>query len=186
MLPLALTLLTVTGGIGMPAGVHLVDAPVLIAQAPPPLVPLEPELSDAQVSAAQLQVDIEAIRKQRPSLAAPIVLISVGGSLGILGGIYAGLSAAVGTFGGALNPLLIIGIVGLAIGLPMAVIGVWMIINRLETRNRIDAEVVKLRTLLDQRRLQERQNQPTPPPGPMQLTPPQVQAPTPTMVLAEF
>jgi hypothetical protein len=66
------------------------------------------------------------------------------------------------------------------------VIGVWMIINRLETRTRIDAEIVKLRTLLDQRRLQERQNQPTPPPGPLQLTPPQVQAPAPTMVLAEF
>jgi hypothetical protein len=180
MLPLALALTLLTGGtdvsIGMPAGVHL------LAEAPPPLLPAEPLLSDAQASASQLQIDIEALRKGRPGLGGAITLISVGGTFAILGAIYAATSAGLGTVLGGINSLLIIGIVGLAIGVPMIVIGVWMIVNRIAERSRTDEEIKRLRVLLDERRKQEREF--APPPG--QGFAPQVMAPRPSLVLALF
>ena len=92
--------------IGTPQGVHLLDdAPLLLAQVAPPLLPATQPSTDAQVSALQLQVDIAALKKQRPGLGAGIALVSAGGTSALLGALYMGLSTAIGSFGGTVNPL---------------------------------------------------------------------------------
>lgn len=182
MLSFALVLLS---QIGAPQGVHLLDDTPLLAQVGPPLTPAP--ASEAQVSAQQLQVDLDALKKQRPGLGAGIALVSSGGTTALLGGLYLGLSSALGSFAGAVNPLMVIGAIGLAIGLPLVIIGVWILYNRLEERQLIDAETKKLREEL--KRVQPRppppQRQYAPPP-PSNLPPPQVLGPDARIELAQF
>ena len=176
---LSFTLIVLTQ-IGSPAGVHLLDDSPLLAQ----LTPTMP--GDAQVSAQQLQVDIDALRKQRPSLGGGIALVSTGGGLALLGGLYAALSSAI-SFGGALSPILIIGIVGLAIGLPLAGIGVWLLFTRIADRQRIDTEIKSLRDQLQlvQPRTPYQQPRQYQPPS-QDIPPPQVSAPDSSMLIARF
>lgn len=179
---LTLTLLVVTMSGGMPSA-RLLDAP-LVAEVAPPLVPSTVAPSDAQVSAAQLQVDLEALKRERPSLGAPITLLAVGGSFGLLGAVYLITSAGFGPVLGAVSPLLVLGIIGVGAGVPMLVIGTWLLINRVGERSRIDAEMTRLKGQLQQRRQEER----LAPPQQQQMDepPPQVQGPSPTLRLAQF
>lgn len=154
MLALTLVMLSLPGQIGSPRGVHLLDDAPLLAQAPP-LVPLEPGASDAQVSVQQLQVDLDALKKARPSIGGGIALVTTGGGVAALGALYLALSASLGA------PIVIIyvGAALLAVGLPLAVIGIWLLYNRLEDRTRIDAET---RVLKEQLRQRQRLEQPVP------------------------
>lgn len=177
---LSFTLMVLTQ-IGSPAGVHLLDDAPLLAQAGPPMVP-----SDAQVSAQQLRVDIDALKKLRPGIGGGIALVSTGGGLALLGGLYAALSAAV-PFGGAFGPLLIIGIVGLAIGLPLAGIGVWLLFTRIADRQRIDEELTSLRQqlqLIEPRTPYQQPRQYQPPS--QDIPPPQVSTPDASILIARF
>ncbi len=182
--------LTLSGQIGMPQGVHLLDAPVLVAQAGPSLLPQAPVPSEADVSAAQLQIDLDGLKRLRPGLGAPITLIIIGGAVSLVSLLYLALSTTLGGFAGGLNPILIIGVVGLAIGLPLAVIGTWLLINRLEDRGRIDTEMARLKRQLQERRLRERAPQqfmPPQTPGAPLMPLPQVRlGPEPSMLVAEF
>jgi hypothetical protein len=195
MLALTLVVLSLPAQIGTPRGVHLLDDAPLLAQAtevaPPPLVPAaEPAQSDAQVSAQQLQVDLDALKKQRPSLGGGIALVSAGGSVAIVGVLYLAVSP-IAFFGTGINPFLILGAVGLGIGLPLVAIGVWLLYNRLEERKHIDEESARLKKELQQRQPQRVPSyvpptSPTLPPSPSDLPPPQVLGPEPTILLAHF
>lgn len=184
MLALTLVMLSLPGQIGAPRGVHLLDDAPLLAQAPP-LLPADPVASDAQVSAQQLQVDLDALKKARPGLGGGIALVSTGGGLAALGGLYLGLSAALGA------PLFIIyvGVGLLCVGLPLAVIGLWLLYNRIEDRTRIDAET---KVLKEQLRAKQRLDQAVPQQRPVTPTfqttpPPQVQrGPDASMLLLRF
>lgn len=173
---LSFTLILLTQ-IGSPAGVHLLDDSPLLAQ----LVP-----GEAQVSAQQLQIDIDALKRQRPSLGGGIALVATGGGLALLGGLYLAVSVLI-PFGGGLSPLLIIGIVGLAIGLPLAGVGVWLLFTRLGDRQRIDDE---LKALKQQLQLMEPRPTPQQPrqylPPSQDVPPPQVSAPGSSLLLARF
>ena len=164
---LSLTLVAVLAGIGAPQGVHLVDAPVLMTEAP--------------VSVAQLQVDLDALKRLRPSLGGGVALVIVGGSGALLGGLFVALALSFGSVASSVLPILVLGVVGLAIGLPLAVIGTWLLINRVEERGRIDALSATLRVqLLEQRAREQRQ------PFSLPALPPQVLGPLPDLVLARF
>lgn len=148
MLLLTVVLVSACAEIGSPHGARLLDEPSLFVQGPssPPLIPAEP--SDAQVSAQQLRVDIEALRKQRPGLGLGITLIATGGGVTLLGGLYLAASAA--AFGAVVDAFLVLGVVGLGLGLPLMVIGVWLLHNRIEARQRIDREMRLLKQQLRQ------------------------------------
>lgn len=156
MLTLTVLMLTMTGDVGARSA-RLLDEPALrLAQVDaPPLVPVEP--SDAQVSAAQLQVDLDALKRQRPGIGGPISLVAIGGSLAILGGVYTLVGASTSGFGvSAVASMIYVGIGLLAVGVPMAVLGVWLLVTRLGDRAAIDAEMKRLRQQLDVARERER------------------------------
>jgi len=155
--------------IGSPQGVHLLDDS--------PLLPS----SDAEVSALQLQADIDGLKKQRPGLGAGVALTIAGGSASLLGALYSALSFAAGVPG-----LLIIGAVGLGIGLPLIVLGAWLLYNRIEVRNRIDEEIVRLRRELQIRKSAAPHQQYHPAPPLLNLPPPQVLGPESSILIAQF
>lgn len=171
--------------IGAPQGVRLIEDAPLLAQAPslvPPMVPA----TEAQVSAAQLQVDIEALRKMRPGVGGGIALIASGGTAALLGGLYLGIGAGLGGFAGAVNPFFVLGAIGLGLGAPLVLIGVWLLYNRIEERNRIDEEMKNLRLQLQQARPPSRPSAPASPPPSMNVPPPQVMGPDNSMLIASF
>jgi hypothetical protein len=156
--------------IGSPQGVRLLDDAPLLAQAPS-MVPMVPA-TEAQVSSAQLQVDIEALRKMRPSVGGGIALVASGGTAALLGGLYLGIGAGLGGFAGAVNPFFVLGAIGLGLGAPLVLIGVWLLWNRIEERGRIDEEMKNLRLQLQQSRPPPRLNAPVSPPPPSEILPP--------------
>ncbi len=171
--------------IGSPQGVRLLDDAPLLAQAPS-LVPMVPA-TEAQVSSAQLQVDIEALRKMRPSVGGGIALVASGGTAALLGGLYLGIGAGLGGFAGAVNPFFVLGAIGLGLGAPLVLIGVWLLWNRIEERARIDEEMKNLRLQLQQARPPPRPTVPIGPPPPSEiLPPPQVRGPDNSMLIARF
>ena len=184
---LALTLVALSlGQIGSPRGVHLLDDTPLLAQAAPPLVPtadLQPQ-SDAQVSAQQLQVDLAALKQQRPSIGGGIALVSAGGTVALLSVSYLGLSGV--AFFAGINPFIMIGAVGLGVGLPLVVIGIWLLYNRLEERKHIDEQTARLKKELQLRQPQRTPSVPANTPPGLDLPPPQVRGPAPTMLIASF
>ncbi|MDP1825790.1 MAG: hypothetical protein Q8L48_21185 [Archangium sp.] len=183
---LALTLV-VLSQIGAPQGVHLLDDAPLFAQAdaPPPLLPSAAPASEAQVSAQQLQVDLDALKRQRPGLGGGIALVSAGGTVALLGVLYLAVSSAA-FFGGGLNPFLIVGAVCLGVGLPLVAIGVWLLYNRMEERKRIDDETKSLREQLQRMRPTTPQQPRQYAPPPSDIPPPQVRGPDTTILMAQF
>ena len=93
---LALTLMVLCQ-IGSPQGVHLLDDSPLLAQAIPPLVPLPGVQSDAEVSAQQLQVDLDGLKKMRVGLGAGIALLAVGASGAVVGALNLALGTLIST-----------------------------------------------------------------------------------------
>ncbi|MFT3709645.1 MAG: hypothetical protein QM817_18605 [Archangium sp.] len=126
----------------------------LLAQAdvPPPIYAPPPE---APASAQQLQVDIAALKRMRPGIGGGIALVASGGGLAIAGGFYTALGVAANTV-----PIWVMGIVALSIGAPLAVVGIWLLVNAVGDRERINTEIGKL-----QRELSDRQRLAPPLPG---------------------
>lgn len=180
MLPLALLVLTLPAQASLadhlPRGVHLVE-PGLLAQADAPR--LAPELPSAPVTVEQLQAELVALRRLRPSLGLPITLLSVGGGSGLLGVLYLAIGLATGSFAQT-TPFLVLGLVFLGVGLPLAILGGWFLYHRLGDRTRIDAELRSLTTQL--RQLQSAPAGPPPPPGAV----PVVTVAPPELVVARF
>jgi len=160
MLALTIVLLSVSGDLGSARSARLLDdAPVLLAQAPPAVVtPANPVMTDAQVSSQQLQVDIDALRRQRPGLGGGIALVATGGGIALLGGYFMLMAALTSSFGVMLtaNPLFILAIGSFVIGAPLMVIGIWLLVTKVEQRNLIDAEIVKLRQEMNRRQQPQR------------------------------
>jgi hypothetical protein len=155
----------------VPRGVHLLD----LAEAPPLL---EAEVAtDTPQSAAELRAEYEALRRSRPSLGAPITIVSIGAAASVLGLTYLLISTSVGLFVGAASPFLVLGLALLGVGMPAVVIGIWMLVNRIRERSHIDAELKALEGRLRQLE-RERQG-----PQPLPLT---VQRPTPAVLVASF
>lgn len=181
MLPLALLVLSLPAQASLadhlPRGVHLLE-PTLLAQADAPL--LAPEAPSAPLTVAQLQADINALKRLRPGLGGAVSLVSVGLSSSLLGALYLGLGAALGTVTQT-TVFLVLGLAFLGVGAPLAILGGWMLYHRLADRTRIDAE---LRTLNSQLR-QALQAPPAlgpPPAGPV----PVVEVAAPRLLVASF
>lgn len=152
----------------IPAGVHLVQN-----LAPSPAAPLD--------TAASLREQLEELQDSMPSLAAPIGLVITGG-VGTLGGaifIYAGVFVA--ALNGGLG-VLIGGGIAMAIGIPLLIVGAILLSKTLKERRAVSHD---LNAVQRQLRLLEA-GQPRPVQPPPAALPPQVQAPTPTLLLAEF
>lgn len=129
-----------------PRAVRLLED-VALAQLPPVPPPVDAPLAAPApfVSAQQLQVDIAALKRMRPGIGGGIALIAAGGGLGIAGGFYVAIGLAA-----TVAPVWAIGVGALAVGLPLAVIGIWLLVNAIPERARIDAEITKLRRELSQ------------------------------------
>lgn len=148
MLALAALAVTLAASPDVPRSARLLDDAPLLAQAelPPPLPEPGPTLVP-QVSSLQLQADIAALRRERPSLGGGIALVSTGGGLVLLGGYFFLMNALTSSFTGSFTsgPLFPIGVLSLTVGLPLTVIGVWLLYNRIDQRKRIDTELKLLR-----------------------------------------
>lgn len=146
MLTVALSLLLTQSIADTPRSARLLETTVL-AQLPPapsadaPLAAPPTEL----VSAAQLQVDIAALKRMRPGIGGGIALIAAGGGLSVAGGFYLAIGLAA-----TVVPIWAIGVGALVVGLPLAVIGIWLLINAIPERARIDREIDLLRRQLAQ------------------------------------
>jgi hypothetical protein len=157
MLALTLVLLSVSGDLGTPHGARLLTDAPLLAQAPLPVVP-QAEPSDAQVSAQQLQVDIDAIKRLRPGLGGGVALVSTGGGFAVFGGFFMLMAGLSSSFTGMLvsNPLFVLAIGSFVIGAPLLVVGIWLLVTRIEQRQLIDTELGKLRQQLQKKQQEQR------------------------------
>lgn len=140
----------------VPRSAMLLAANEQFAQSEPPMVPAPtpgPGIGapnfGAQTPAAQLLYEIAALRRERPGIGGAVTLLGIGGGLGIAGAFYFLISGLVGGFTFS-NPLMVIGLVGMCIGLPMALIGTWLLIGKLNERHRIGEEIHRLETELKQ------------------------------------
>ena len=163
MLALALTLCL--GQLGAaPRAAHLLDE--VAAQVPldAPLVQAEP----VRVSAAQLQVDIAALKRMRPSVGGGIGLMVAGLSVAAAGGLYLGLGASLSGLGGSgLEIFAYLGGGLMAIGLPLAMAGIWLLVTRGAERELIDDEMERMKKqLAAQQRLEQQFRAPVGPPPP--------------------
>jgi hypothetical protein len=104
---------------------------------PPPLPNRSQDVGGAQ-GLAQLEASYAELEANKPSLALPIVLLATGGVVSLF-------SLYLLPVGVVSSGFLIAGLVGLAIGLPMIGIGVWMLISRIGERRQInqDQDVLK-------------------------------------------
>ena len=104
------------------------------------------------VSTEQLEADLAAVVRLRRSIGMPVALVIVGSVSTAVGGMMIGLST-IGFAALAIeNPLVIIGLVFVALGLPFVSVGVWMLAERLEVRKRAGQVSEELRRELYERR----------------------------------
>ncbi len=126
----------------LPSGVWLLDDGAL-AQSPPPLPQRSVEDPPVQVrSLSQLKADYAALEDSKPGLAGGIVLLAIGGTIAV-NGLFALL------FGSLSSTFLIVGLVFAGIGLPLALVGVWLLVTRIAERRAIDAELEGIQRQID-------------------------------------
>jgi len=159
VLTLALTL--TAGQLGsVPRSARLVEAQL---PADAPMAIPEPE-----VSSAQLQLDLQALKRMRPSIGGGIGLLIGGTVAAAAGGLYLGIGLGLSASSG----IVVLAYLGggiVALGLPLAVVGVWLLITRTAEREPIDKEIIKLNVQLQQqlrREAQRRRAFAVPPPSP--------------------
>jgi len=141
---------------------------LLLAQAPPFPEALPPPPSGGRYdgwSRQMLTVELARLDDLRPSLAMPIVLLSVGGTVALLGVTLALVS-------------LIPGLVALIAGAGCVVIGAILLFERVPERRRANIEIEEIEALLERSPSQPSYPQPS------NVPPPQVQGPTPSLLLA--
>ncbi len=133
MLALTVVLLSISGDVSEGRSARLLDD-----------APLE------RTSVPQLQADLAALKRIRVSLAGPVVMISVGLGFSLFGGMLIALDTVlIGGFS-AMSPILVMGIVGVAVGTPLLVLGAWLLWQRLDERSRIEATSRELRLQLNE------------------------------------
>ncbi len=179
MLPLTLLVLSLPAQASLadhlPRGVHLVEATLLAQAEPPPL--LGADLAPP-VSLKQLQADYDALRRSRPSFGGPITMLGLGGGGSLLGVTYLVVSTSMGLFSGT-TVFLVLGIAFLAVGLPLGIIGAWLLYHRIADRVRLEQEMKALQAQMQELRQTPAQELPPPPPL-------QVEGPAPRLLLARF
>ena len=146
MLVLTAVLLTISGDVQAGRSARLLDDAPLVAQADLPLPP---------TSMAQLQTDLSALTRMRPSMGGPVTLV-VFGIIGALnGGLLLGMSALIDGAIILTSPIALVGMVTALVGIPMLVLGAWLTWDRIDERVRIEKTRHEL-----QRQLRELQRQP--------------------------
>lgn len=104
------------------------------------------------VSTEQLEADLAAVVRLRKGVGMPVALVIIGSVSTAVGGLMIGLST-IGFAALAIeNPLVVIGLVFVALGLPFVTVGVWMLSERLEVRKRAGQVAEELRRELYERR----------------------------------
>ncbi|HEY0880009.1 MAG TPA: hypothetical protein VGD87_00700, partial [Archangium sp.] len=83
---------------------------------------------------------------------------ATGGGIALLGGYFMLMAALTSSFGVMLtaNPLFVLAVGSFVIGAPLMVIGIWLLVTRVEQRNLIDAEIGKLRQEMNRRQQPQR------------------------------
>jgi hypothetical protein len=125
----------------LPSGVWLLDDGAL-AQSPPPLPQRADESPPAMLSKSQLKAQYDELENSKPGLAGGIVLLAVGGVVALNG-------LVVMLYGIFLPSLFIAGLVIVGVGLPLAAVGIWLLLTRIAERRAIDAELENLQLQID-------------------------------------
>lgn len=142
MLALTTLLLTISGDVNVHSA-RLLDEPPAFAQVEEQPLP--------RTSIPQLEVDIRALERMRPSLGIVGAMFGIGGGFALGGGMLVFISAITGALV-SLEPLLIAGATGLGIGVAMIAIGIWLLVERLGERARINDTVRELKQQLAEQR----------------------------------
>ncbi len=159
-----------------PRGVYLLEHGALAQAdraAPPP-----PAMPSVAVTPESLRLEMAALEESMPSIAPGVTLIVVG-SLGILGGVFAGFIGLVLAALQAGAGVLIAGLVALGIGVPVLIVGIVLLSRATRERGEINHDLGAL----------ERQLRALEAPGPSlpsSTPPPQVRGPAATLLLASF
>ena len=151
--------IAIVGGVGLVAGIILlpqrldaraaylersvaVRARISAIEAGSVTAPPEPDAPYGG-PAGQLQTDLNRLEEQRPGLGLPIGLMAGGGGLGL----YATYYWLGGASGGSTNnsTLTAVGVGGIVAGLAMIGLGIYFLIDRLNTRSELDAKIRELR-----------------------------------------
>lgn len=130
------------------------DTPPLLSAPPGPALAAPAVPTD--VSTARLNYELNVLRRARPGLGGAVTLMSVGAGALLSGGVYLLLSVAVGTTLSLLNPIAVVGIGLMVLGMPLTMIGVWMVVGRVQDRQALDPEIRRLEAELRARRDQQR------------------------------
>lgn len=140
MLALTTLLLTLSGDVNVHSA-RLLDAPPAFAQ-----------VEDAQLprtSIPQLEVDIRALERMKPSLGGVGALFGVGGGVALGGGLFLFLGAITAST----EVFLIVGGTALGIGVTLVAVGIWLLVERINERGRINDTIRELKQqLVEQRR----------------------------------
>ncbi|MFT3836939.1 MAG: hypothetical protein QM723_08075 [Myxococcaceae bacterium] len=94
-------------------------------------------------TAENLQTELYALDQEKPGFALPITLGAVGLGVGAYSGFFWSSSSPSSSSG---NTAVLIGITGIVSGLIMVGIATWVLIDRVNTRNNIDARIDELRS----------------------------------------
>lgn len=141
MLALTTLLLTLSGDVNVQHGARLLDEPPAFAQLDEQNLP--------RTSIPQLEVDIRALERMKPSLGIVGALFGVGGGVALAGGLF----LFVGAITSSTEVLLIIGATGLGVGVAMVAVGIWLLVERINERGRINETIRELKQqLVEQRR----------------------------------
>lgn len=133
MLALTVVLLSISGDVSEGRSARLVDD-----------APLE------RTSVPQLQADLAALKRMRVSLGGPVAMFSIGLGLSLFGGMFIVLDTVlIGGFS-ILSPILVMGFIGAGLGVPLVVLGAWMLWQRIDDRARIEALSQELRRQINE------------------------------------
>jgi hypothetical protein len=125
-------------------------------------------------SAPQLQADLDALERSRPSLAPGITLLVVGG-LGEVAGVGVGFLSLLALWGTGLA----VALLTLLVASPVLALGVVLLVRAIVTRRHVDHNEASLKQRL---RELEAPSAPTP----SEVSPPQVRGPDTSVLLAVF
>lgn len=142
MLVLATLLLTISGDVNAGRSARLLPDEPLLAQEEAPL---------PRTSIQQLEVDLRALQRMRPSYGAPGAFIGIGGGLALAGGLFVFVGALTVT---SAEVLLWFGAAVAGVGVCLVALGVWLLVERIEERGRVDRTILELRRQLAEQRQQ--------------------------------
>ncbi|MGV3622657.1 MAG: hypothetical protein ACO1OB_17695 [Archangium sp.] len=139
MLALTTLLLTISGDVNVHSA-RLLDEPPVFAQVEEAPLP--------RTSIPQLEVDIRALERMKASFGLVGLCFGLGGGVGLAGGLFLFVAA----ISSAPEAILIAGATMAGIGVGLIAIGVWVLIERINERTRINDTVRELKQQLAEQR----------------------------------